>query len=493
MQPMVIARREFLGAAALVGVAALPAAARAVQPGGEHAPVEIGSRRELFVDRLLIEALGGEARLRLAQPRDEGVVLPFDAPWEGAFCGYCTVLRDNERYLAWYRGLPQSGKDGSDAEVTCVAESRDGVTWHKPRLGLFEVRGARDNNVVLAGMAPFSHNFCPMRDTAPGVPAEARFKAVGGTSASGLAAFASEDGLRWRKLRAEPVFRDGAFDSQNVPFWSAHEQRYCLYFRVFKDGIRRIARTTSADFLNWDPPVLMEYGNAPVEQLYTNQTLPYMRAPHISIAIAARFFPGRQVLSAEQARAIQVDPQYFSDCSDGILMSTRGGNMYDRAHLDAFVRPGIGLNNWVSRTNYPALGVVQTGPTEMSFYVNQNYGQPTAHLRRYSLRLDGFASVNAPWEGGELVTPPVIFKGNVLSLNFATSAAGGIWVELQDARGLPLKGYGMEDSQETIGNEIERVVHWRQGSSVARLAGTAVRLRFRLKDADLYAFQFRDA
>jgi hypothetical protein len=201
------------------------------------------------------------------------------------------------------------------------------------------------------------------------------------------------------------------------------------------DDVRRIARTTSKDFLAWSEPVLMHYGDGPIEHLYTNQTSPYFRAPHIYVAIAARFFPGRQVLSAEQAKAIHVDPGYFRDCSDGVLLTTRGGHRYDRTFAEGFLCPGIGPENWVSRTNYPALGVVQTGPHEMSFYVNQNYGQPTAHLRRYSLRLDGFACVRAPYAGGELTTRPFTFTGKSLRVNFATSAAGGIRAELQDVAG----------------------------------------------------------
>src|SRR5690606_17228596 len=200
--------------------------------------------------------------------------------------------------------------------------------------------------------------------------------------------------------------------------------------------IRRIARTTSDDFRNWTPPVLMEYrhlgGEAPIEHLYTNQTHPYFRAPHLYVAIAARFMPGRQVLTDEQAKAINVDPKYFRDTSDAIFMTTRGDGVYDRTFLSSFVRGGIGAENWVSRTNYPALNVVPTGPTEMSVYVNQNYAQPTAHLRRYSLRIDGFASVQAPYAGGELLTKPFTFTGKELSINFSTSAAGGIRFEFQD-------------------------------------------------------------
>jgi hypothetical protein len=330
-----------------------------------------------------------------------------------------------------------------------------------------------------------------MLDARKGVPPDERYKALAGTGKSGLVAFVSADGLRWRKLRDRPVITRGAFDSQNVPFWSEVEQCYLCYFRVFVQGIRRISRTTSKDFVNWTEPVLMQYGDRPVEHLYTNQTSPYFRAPHLYVAVAARFFPGRRVLTPEQARAIKVDPGYFNDCSDGVLLTTRGGDRYDRTFMEGFLCPGIGLENWVSRTNYPALNVVRTGPAEMSLYVNQNYGQPTSHLRRYSLRLDGFASVTAPYEGGEMLTRPLTFAGKELSLNFATSAAGGIRVEVQDAAGKPLPGFTLADSVETIGNEIDRAVRWKAGSDVSALTGKPVRLRLVMRDARLYALQFR--
>ena len=126
----------------------------------------------------------------------------------------------------------------------------------------------------------------------------------------------------------------------------------------------------------------------------------------------------------------------------------------------------------------------------MSFYVNQNYGQPTAHMRRYEIRLDGFASVRAPYTGGEMITKPLIFSGNQLDLNFATSAAGGIRVEIQDADGKPIPGFTLKESQELIGNEISRAASWKGSKDVSKLAGKPVRLRFVMKDADLYALQF---
>jgi hypothetical protein len=462
-------------------------------------PIELDSRRELFVDRFLIDRLEN-VRLELNSPRDEGVVLRFDKPWEGPFCAYCTVIHDADKYRCYYRGLPTAGKDGTSREVTCVAESPDGVHWTKPTLGLFEVDGTQENNVVLAGVAPVTHNFSPFLDARSGVRDDQRWKGLGGTMTSGLVAFASSDGLHWRRLTDEPVIAQSMvpfqymFDSQNVSCWSSAERRYVCYFRVFKDGMRRICRTTSDDFIRWTPPLLMEYrhdnGPAPIEHLYTNQTHPYFRAPHLYVSIAARFMPGRQVLRDDQARAIHVDPSYFKDTSDAIFMTTRGTDIYDRTFLEGFIRPGIGPQNWVSRTNYPALNVVQTGPTEMSVYVNQDYAQPTAHLRRYSLRLDGFARVRANYSGGELLTKPLTFIGKRLQLNFATSAAGGIRVEVQDAAGKPIDGYALEDCTELIGNEMERSVAWKSGEDVSALAGRPVRLRFVMKDSDLFSLRF---
>lgn len=471
------------------------------------APIHIGGRRELFADSFLLDQFSG-THLQLQIPRDEGVAFQFDRPWEGLFSGYATLVTlADGRLRAYYRGKAVANKDGSEEEVTCCAESADGRHWTKPELGLYEVMGTRKNNVVLMKAHTATHNFSPFRDERPGVPEDERFKAFGGTmEGGGLTAWKSPDGLRWEKIRPEPVITKAMvpykymFDSQNVPFWSAAEGRYVAYYRVFEGGIRRIVRSESKDFSEWSAPVLMEYRNpdmqAPVEHLYTNQTHPYFRAPHLYVSIAARFMPGRRVLTDEQAAAIHVNPGYFKDTSDAIFMTTRpveGGahaGVYDRTFLEGFIRGGIGAQNWVSRTNYPALNVVPTGPNEMSVFVNQDYAQPTAHMRRYSLRTDGFASLHCGFAGGHAVTKPLVFAGRELALNFSTSAAGGVKVGFEDVDGKAVPGFGLEDCVMQIGNELERKVAWKSGSDVSTLAGKTLRLRFSMKDADIYSFQF---
>ena len=171
-------------------------------------------------------------------------------------------------------------------------------------------------------------------------------------------------------------------------------------------------------------------------------------------------------------------------------MTSRGANTYERTFMEGFLRPDIGLENWVTRTNYPALGVVPTSDSEMSFYANCHYGMPTACVRRYSLRLDGFVSLRAPYDGGQMVTRPLVFSGKKLVVNYATSAAGSLRVEIQDVDGNPMEGYRLEDSRTLIGNRIEWTVSWAGGEDVSQLAGTPVRLRFVLKDADLYSIRF---
>ena len=466
---------------------------------GSHAglvdAIDVRDRVQPIVDRHLVETLHG-VDLRLATPRDEGSVFEFDRPWEGRFSGYTTVIHDGDRYLLYYRGLPVAGKDGTTREVTCVATSEDGIAWSRPALRFFEVDGTTVNNVVLANDAPITHNFSPFLDTRPGVPASERFKALGGSEHSGLVAYASADGLEWRRLEGDAVIVDGMFDSQNVAFWSEAEGCYACYFRTWTgdgySGYRTVSRATSPDFVTWSETVPMRFGDGPMEHLYTNQTHPYFRNPEIGIAIAARFMPGRQVVGTEEAKALGVDPGYFRDCSDAIFMTTRGGDLYDRTFREGFLKPGLGLENWVSRSNYPALGVVRTGPTEMSVYMNADYAQTTAHLRRFSMRLDGFASVHAGASGGSWTTRPLSFTGDRLELNLATSAAGEILVELQDAEGSPLEGFTFADAIPTIGNEISKTARWTDDPDLGAHAGRPVRLAFRMRDADLFAFRFAD-
>ena len=123
-------------------------------------------------------------------------------------------------------------------------------------------------------------------------------------------------------------------------------------------------------------------------------------------------------------------------------------------------------------------------------YVQRAYGQPSAHLERLTFRTDGFVAVHAGYQPGELITKPITFAGSKLTVNISTSAAGGGFVEIQDAAGQPIPGYTLADCIELNTDDLARVVSWKNGSDLSSLAGKSIRLRFRLKDADLFALQF---
>ena len=80
-------------------------------------------------------------------------------------------------------------------------------------------------------------------------------------------------------------------------------------------------------------------------------------------------------------------------------------------------------------------GIIQTSPEELSLYVSDHWRYPTTRISRYVLRTDGFVSINAGYGGGTVTTRPIVFDGGELELNYSTSAAGSVRVEVQDAEG----------------------------------------------------------
>ena len=482
-------------------------------------PIDIGSRRELFVDDALIERLEG-ARRQLHHPVARDIAIVHDAPWEGAGSGYHTVIRDGDLYRMYYRGSAlgvDKGKIKIGRQVYCYAESRDGVTFTKPNLGLFEYGGSKENNIIWTGVGV--HNFAPFLDTNPDCKPDARFKALAGTAAEGgLFAFKSADGIHWSLMRKEPVVTEGAFDSQNLAFFDETAGKYRAYFRTFTKGIttgkgwkpagfRAIRTASSEDFLDWGDEADLTYKDSPVEHLYTNQIGPYFRAPHILIGFPTRYIErgwsdSMRALPEPKLREERAAGhlRYGTALTEGLLMASRDGVHFERWN-EAFLRPGSERpGTWLYGHQYIAWHAVETAsslpgaPNELSLYASEgSWHGDSNSMRRYTLRLDGFVSVNAGWKGGELITKPLTFDGNQLTLNFATSAAGAIRVELQTADGKPIPGFTIEECAEAFGDAIERPVTWKSGTDVSSLAGKPVRLRITMHDADLYSFRFSPA
>jgi hypothetical protein len=449
---------------------------------GQHVR-ELGSRRELFVDDWLIDRMDG-VQLRLGSPTPREVAIVFDAPWEGNVSAYVTVFPDADMFRMYYRGANYdvATETATHPEVVCYAESDDGIVWRKPELGLVEFEGSTANNIVWDGIG--AHNFAPFRDANPEAAPEARYKAVA-SGEDGLYAFGSADGLRWELTQGEPVITQGAFDSQNLAFWDVERGRYVDFHRGFRDGVRDIMTTTSSDFLRWQEPVWLDWGGTLPEHLYTNAIVAYPRAPHLFVGFPKRFVPQRTAVEHP-----------YPGVSDGVFMTSRDGVRW-RRWREAFVRPGPMPTRWLNRNNMTAWGILTTAsdhpslPDELSLYVSEGYyAGDEGRLRRHTLRQDGFVSVHADAQGGEFVTRPLTFDGAELRLNYATSAAGSVRVEVQDVAGAAIPGLGLDECVLVFGDHLDRPVEWSGGADIGSLQGRPVRLRFEMADADLYAMRF---
>lgn len=394
-----------------------------------------------MVDDYLLDSLQGEAALHLHRPVRREVVFPNETDpvvyekGSGLRAGhaYMTVFQDGGLYRLYYGVSRHHFEPEKSTRLIHYAESSDGINWETPSLGLFEFEGTRDNNVVWMEDGDGcigDHGFAPFRDCNPECPPEHRYKALAapgrlGTAklgGKGLVALASPDGLHWSLLKPGYVITEGAFDSQNLAFWDSVRGEYRAYWRDFfmgADGrrFRGIRTAVSSDFLHWTQSEWLYYPGAEPEELYTNQIIPYFRAPHLFVGFPTRYVqrPWSDAIEdlpePERRRSIierTGHERIGTALTDTLFMSSRDGVSFSRWG-EAFIPPGLRpIDNWIYGDNYTNWGIVTTAsdvtgaPEELSFYVSE--GSRRDHYskvyRRYTLRMDGFVSVRASRRGG---------------------------------------------------------------------------------------------
>jgi hypothetical protein len=231
------------GAAVLVAAAALAGAAV-----GETT-LDVGGRKQLFIDTRFVRD-GAGVGLRMNPPVKAGVALRGDRPWDaGWVSGAGTVLEEGGRFRMWYSALPEVARFEDDVFRLCYAESRDGIVWEKPNLGLYEWQGSSANNILLETSIENAGGVF----LDPSAPPEARYKllAIGNLPANtpegrGLYVYTSPDGLRW-KLHPRRVF-PFVPDTVNIAFFDRRIRRYVAYLRVW-DPLRKVGRVEMANIL----------------------------------------------------------------------------------------------------------------------------------------------------------------------------------------------------------------------------------------------------
>ncbi len=485
-------------------------------------PVDLGSKLELFVDSYMIDEFKGDSKLVLNHPIPREIVMYHDQPWEVGSSAYHSIFKDGEKYKMYYKAKPIDG----DTIYCAYAESYDGIHWVKPNLGLYKFENSSDNNIVLIpGEIDGFFNLDALeptvfKDENPLVPKEEQYKALFPSNPSSrrdLLALKSANGFHWHLMPNNPVLGIGVgtFDSQNIAFWDAVKKEYRAYWRYWDEetrakkyqGYRSIRTAVSTNFIDWKDVKEVKYFNSPREHLYTNQIQPYYRAPHLYIGFPTRYVDRGWSVSMEylpdpEARKLRSEkkPKYGTALSEALFMASRDGETFYRWN-EAFIRQGIErTGSWVYGNNYTAWQLVETksdltgAPNELSFYIPEdawNINKKGSALRRHTLRIDGFVSLSAPMTGGGAVTKPFVFSGSALRLNFSSSIAGEVLVELLDKNNKPIPGFSFEDCDIIFGDSLERIVSWHGNTDVSLLAGKVIKIHFKLKDADIYSFQFK--
>jgi hypothetical protein len=489
-------------------------------PFAAEDPVDIGTRRELFVDEVLTNSLEGEARQVLHHPSPAEVVFVCDHPWEGNGLNFVSMVDDGKQFRMYYRGAEYDTFNGYRQirpETFCLATSTDGVHWERPNLGIVEYNDSKDNNIILIRTDPEWHHassqFAPFYDTNPDAPESERFKAIGGLPLWG---WVSADGIHWKRTE-QPLITQGAFDTLNVCSWDPVQQEYRIFQRGNRDG-RDILTAASKDFhQGWSDSEFLDYTPSRGGELYANAIFKYHRAPHYFLGFptlyvtpgwtpSAKYLPEREFRQERDRANRNYDPGDGYAMTEGHFMASRDGYEF-RKYNEAFARPGLRTKDtWFYGDMFPGRGVFETrnmmiedAPNELSLYYQENNLQPghPSKMRRYTLRLDGFVSIYAPMAGGRVITKPIRFAGNKLTMNYSSSINGGVRVGLLDENGEPIPEYSLEDCPRIFGDQLERPVEWyvdEEGddvtADVSSLAGKTVQIVFELKDTDLYSYKF---
>ncbi len=482
---------------------ALPGLAAFAAPN----PLDIGNRRQLFIDKRFIAESRGIA-LNVNPPLRRIPVITPQRPWEAGYVGgYLSVLEHEGVFKMWYYGVPKKG-----SPRLCFAQSADGVGWERPNLGRVEFEGRRDTNIVLQQFREGAVFLDPVAEPARRFKTLSAFggrrPSVLGTHSNGtLTLLASPNGLDWKEeVEVLPFFPD----SHNNLFWDPRIGKYVAYLRgwnplrvvvraeIERDAIMKpwpFTRSTNPRYLwrvfpwggDWPPtpstefPAVLACDERDPEgsDVYTPNVNLYPWADDAYFAFPA-MFRHTKPKGEEKVPVAGILETQFAASRDGIRFER-----YDRKPYYPGGLPG----DADTHGSYTGLGMLRRGSEIFMYYTGTTLDHGAATEREPNAvylaaqRLDGFVSADAGLDGGEIATPLVTFRGEQLQLNIDTGAMGTAWVKLESADGREI------ESDRILANHTHHPVRWRTGSP-SEFQGKPARLRISMKRARLFAFQF---
>lgn len=493
----------------------------------------LGERRQVFVDRTFLGA-ARNVEIVVHPPRKSGEqTIKPDRAWElGGLGPYSSVLHDGTTYHMWYHAMDTPQWDaGQGRGSICYATSKDGIKWEKPEIGVIAYHGDRRNNIVFGhganGITMGQDGGMVFLD--PTAPAAERFRMVCRLGeGEGVRVYSSGDGIHWKLthpsvITARPQAKGSQLDSQNVIFWDEGRKKYVAYVRYNRPErrgrARTISRAESAQLGGFpvvqDMPIVFQPDEAdlkaddlPIVDFYVSAAIryPWADGAYFMFPTAYYHYTGRlpEFKKENPANAGPLDTQFAA---------SRDGVTWERYDRQPFVPLGMkGEFDWGNVRVFWGI-VPDTTGREMYLYYRggdwlhgwdrdernkrilseRGFGasQNVACISRLISRRDGFTSVRGAYAGGEFMTPAVTFSGRKLVLNVDTSATGELRVGICDEQGRAIDGFAAEECDLIhTTNEINRTVSWGGNADVGQLAGRTVRLKFLVRNSDLYAFQF---
>ena len=504
--------------------------------------IDIGSDKQLFLDDYLVESMTNLRQvLNPAVKADRNPVLTPEMPWEGNNTRPLKVMYEEDEGLfkMWYAtrtmkvdpDMTPGGQTGivilgeDEPALTCLATSEDGINWERPDLGLVEFDGSKRNNIVPDGGEDRLPQF---KDPVEADPAK-RYKNLEWTkdTKAPMKAFLhySPDGFKWTPYAGNPVMDTtpviGRWGPTQVMGWDPIRETYAAYVECSHHmrapfGKRIIGRAESPNMIDWteaetilipdelDYPdtefyrlVVLPYEGLYVGLLWIFRTTNLTHHPEIIVSRDGFHFERnfREPFIFRGGRQVDFDSGsvYLMDAivhGDKVFFYYIGSNSRSPEQMrDLGDAAGEGIGLAVSRLD----GFVSVDggkgwlPNAAS---NEHLGRTgiAEHLKEVSAGPDSF---------GQLVTRSFSFSGSRLHLNStrapiaAGPGAGEIRAELLTFNHHKIEGFTFDDCDPILESGLDQAVSWNGSQDVSRLAGQAVKIRFYVKNAKLYSFQFR--
>ncbi|MBI5817968.1 MAG: hypothetical protein HZA88_03200 [Verrucomicrobia bacterium] len=461
---------------------------------------DVLSPRHLFLDPAFVQQ-AEKVSLHVNPPQQREVVIRPDKPWEQLMISLFLTVRDEGGKLRmWY-----ICRDKANNPNVAYAESKDGVHWTKPNLGIVTYDGSKENNLV--GLT--SLEGVVFQD--PNAPSQERYAYVTHLWTEGIVRFHSPDGLHWQRDKT-PLLRLGA-DTQNVTFWDERLGKYVLYLRGWVRGAdkRLYRKVVRAEIPNLTTP--LGIGPSPKSlYLWGKEKVPVIGNEFPTVFAADESDPPNSDVYNLSAQPYPLDPRWYvgfpsmfqreKRMGDGRLevqfTGSRDGIMWHRYDRKPYAPLGLegseSANMTFMGTGLAVRGdeIWQYGPTFHSKHgdVEARKRRTDGFVYRYVQRVDGFVSLDFDSAGGRCVTAPVKVDGARLLLNVDTGALGQLRVGVQDAEGKPIGGFSVDDCKVLQTNSTRAEVSWTGGAELAALKGRDVRLTFTGSRAKLYSFRF---